>query len=121
VRFSLAGFGAGLTVRGGTSVGDTVSQMLFRVGGPETVRGYDYGTRAGRSVWAGQLDLALNRSGLVSPVVFADVGNTTFSGRPLSAVGGGISLFGGFVRFNLSKGLTPRTSLRFDLLFRTAR
>jgi hemolysin activation/secretion protein len=95
--------------------------MLFRVGGPETVRGFDYGTRIGRSVWAGQFDLALLPSGLITPVVFADAGNSTLSGKPLVGVGGGVSFFGGFARLNLSAGVQPHTGLRFDLLFRTAR
>jgi hypothetical protein len=121
LRFAIAGRGGALTLRAGTTVGEDIPQMLFRVGGPETVRGYDYGTRAGRSMWSGQLDLALRRSGVVSPVIFADAADTATSGRPLTSVGAGLSLFGGLMRFNVSKGLTPGEKLRFDLLFRTAR
>jgi hemolysin activation/secretion protein len=94
--------------------------MQFRLGGPESVRGYDYGFRRGKSGWAAQADVALTR-GIVTPVVFADAGNTFTSDKPLLSVGGGVSILDGMIRFNISGGLQPKTDVRFDLLFRAAR
>jgi hypothetical protein len=121
MRFDLAGRGGTLSLRGGALTGDDVPQLLFRVGGPESVRGYNYGTRVGRAAWAAQLDVALTRNSIISPVAFADAGNIAGSGKPLMSAGGGLSFFSGFMRFNLAKGLAPRTPARFDLLFRAAR
>jgi hypothetical protein len=121
IRFDLAGRGGVLSFRGGAMVGDSVPQFLFRVGGPETVRGYPYGARVGRAAWSTQLDLSLTKNNVISPVLFADAGNTSLAGKAVTSVGGAVSFFGGLVRFNLAKGLTPRTKVRFDLLFRTAR
>ena len=120
-RFSLLGRGVGLTARTATELGDDIPQMQFRVGGPETVRGYDYGYRRGKSGWAAQADLALTHNGFVAPVIFADIGNTFTSAKPLISAGGGVSILDGMIRFNLSGGLQPKTHLRFDLLFRAAR
>ena len=121
LRFDLAGRGAAVTLRGGRSVGDRIPQIQFRAGGPESVRGYDYGSRSGNGMWSAQLDLALTRTSIVAPVIFADAGNTSTTGRPLTSVGGGVSILGGLIRFNVAKGLSPRSDVRFDLLFRTAR
>jgi len=112
-----------LGLKSGYVLGDSLPQLRFRAGGPATVRGYGYGTRVGAGVWAAQLDLALTRSWLVAPVVFADVGDTFDRGSfdPLVGVGGGVSLLGGLVRFNGAVGLNPRSDFRFDLLFRAPR
>jgi hemolysin activation/secretion protein len=111
-----------LSLKSGYGLGDSLPQLRFRTGGPATVRGYDYGTRAGRGVWAAQLDAALARSWIISPVVFADVGNTFPGGSdPLVGVGGGLSLLGGWIRLNGSVGLNPSTDFRFDLFFRAPR
>jgi hemolysin activation/secretion protein len=98
-------------------IGDTLSQLLFRVGGPPTVRGYTYGSRTGRSGWSAQLDLTRKRRA-ISPVLFADVGNTFGTPRPLVGAGAGLSFLGGLFRLDLSKGLSPSTSIRCDVAFR---
>jgi hemolysin activation/secretion protein len=112
-----------LSLKTGYAVGDSLPQIRFRAGGPGTVRGYDYGTRVGAGAWSAQLDVALTRSWVLAPVVFADVGDTFRPGRfdPLVGVGGGISLLGGWIRVNGSVGLNPGTDFRFDLLFRAPR
>ena len=113
---------AELNVRAGGLAGDEVLQMLYRVGGPATVRGFDYGERRGAAFWSAQLDFGLRRSSIISPVIFADIGDATFSSfDPLIGVGGGLSILQGFARLNLSKGLEPDRDLRFDLLFRAPR
>ena len=111
-----------LNVRAGGLAGDEVLQMLYRVGGPATVRGFDYGERRGNAFWSAQLDFGLKRRGIISPVIFVDIGDAMFSSfDPLIGVGGGLSILQGFARLNLSKGLEPDRDLRFDLLFRAPR
>lgn len=121
--FALAGRRGVLMVRTAYAVGDSLPQLFFRAGGPMTVRGYDYGTRRGRGGWAAQLDVALSRRWLLSPVVFADVGDSFDAARfdPLVGVGGGVSVLGGWIRLNGAIGLNPREDFRFDLLFRAPR
>lgn len=115
-----------IMLRGGVVFGDTIAQLQYRIGGPQTVRGYAYGTRQGRSFWSAQLDYALLRSAVITPVLFVDVGDT-FDGEPLVGVGAGVSLLGGLVRFDLSKGLRAAApgleapAVRFDLRFRAPR
>lgn len=110
-----------LTLRAGTVAGDSLTQMAFRLGGPQTVRGYTYGTRVDRRFWSGQLDFALTRSQLIAPVVFADAGDT-FTAEPMVGGGLGVSFVNGLIRFSLSKGfVNPSTDVRFDLAFNTAR
>ena len=111
-----------LNFRAGGLAGDRVLQMLYRVGGPQTVRGFVYGERRGNAFWSAQLDFGLRKGGVISPVIFGDIGDATFSGfDPLIGIGGGVSLLEGFIRLNLSKGLEPDRELRFDLLFRAPR
>ncbi|HEX9692651.1 MAG TPA: hypothetical protein VGA22_11175 [Gemmatimonadales bacterium] len=100
--------------------GDSLPQARWRLGGPQTVRGFAYGTRQGAAMWAVQLDMALTRSGAFTPVVFVDVGDT-FDRDPLVGVGGGISILHGLLRFNVAAGVRPATKVRFDLLFRAPR
>jgi hypothetical protein len=121
VPFVVARRSGAVTLRSGAVAGDSLAQFAFRVGGPATVRGYTYGTRVGKGMWAAQLDLALGRRSLLSPVVFVDAGDVFGSSDPLVSVGGGVSLLNGMIRFNLSKGVNPSVPARFDLLFRAPR
>jgi hypothetical protein len=119
--FLLVGRAGALTVRAGAVVGHDLPQFRFRAGGPETVRGYTYGTRSGSGVWAARLDYGLSRQSVISPVVFVDTGDRFGSGNPLFSVGAGVSFFDGVVRLNVSRGLNPGVPARFDLLFRAPR
>lgn len=120
VPFAIASRTGTLTLRGGLTRGDALSQMLVRVGGTETVRGYTYGTRVGREFWSAQLDIGLSSSPYLAPVAFVDVGDT-FTGDPLVGIGAGLSILHGLVRLNLAKGLNPGTDVRFDLFFNAPR
>ena len=120
IPFTVLGLGGALRLKAAITRGDSLPQLASRLGGPATVRGYTYGVRQGRELWAAQLDIALSRSRLLAPVVFFDVGDT-FTADPLIGAGAGLSLLNGLMRFNLSKGLRPVESLRFDLLFRAPR
>ena len=120
VPFTIARRTGRLVVRGGVTRGADLRQVMLRVGGPQTVRGYPYGFRLGKEFWSAQLDYALFSRSVWTPVVFADVGDT-FSNDPLVGVGAGVSLLNGLIRANLSKGVHPDGDFRFDLLFRAYR
>ncbi len=109
-----------LTLRAGAMRGDDLPQLAFRLGGPQTVRGFTYGARRGREFWSTQLDFALSRSPFWAPVLFVDVGDT-FSSDPMVGAGIGVSLLNGLIRFDLSKGINPWNEVRFDLAFRAPR
>jgi hypothetical protein len=119
--------GLTLRVKGGLASRPTLQQSLFRLGGINTVRGFDYGALRGQAFWAAQLDLAPTR-GRLRPVAFIDGGQTGRPGDLLGSkalVGGGIglSVFGGLVRFDLSHPISPETGgkLRFDVVVQAPR
>ena len=107
LRYGIGG-SRGLTVRlkSGIATSPTLPQSEFRLGGIGTVRGHDYGERRGQSFWAAQVDVAPVK-GRLRPVLFVDAGQ---------AGGAGLSMFGGFLRFDLSHSLAPDDpGLRFDI------
>ncbi|HJR17432.1 MAG TPA: hypothetical protein VJ808_11310 [Gemmatimonadales bacterium] len=125
------GFGTGLgltaRIKAGAATRPTAPQSLFRLGGLNTVRGFEYGTTRAPVFWATQLDLTLFR-GRVRPVLFVDAGQAATLSNLLSSaalVGGGIglSLFSGLIRFDLSRPLSPDRGdkLRLDLVIQGAR
>jgi hypothetical protein len=120
VPFGFPQLSGALTTRAGIMWGDSLTQAMYRLGGPQTVRGYTYGERTGTEFWSAQLDVAVGRSRILAPVVFFDIGDT-FTSDPLIGTGVGLSLLNGLMRFNLSKGIRPDRSVRFDLLFRAPR
>jgi hypothetical protein len=120
VTYGVLGRGGRVLLRGGVVRGDEFPQLNFRLGGPQTVRGYPYGTRVAREFWSAQMDYALRRSAAWTPVVFADVGDT-FSSDPIVGAGLGVSLLNGLIRLDLSKGLRPSSEVRLDLAFRAHR
>ena len=124
VPYWLGGGSGVFRVRAGTLTGDPVTQMQFRVGGPETVRGHTYGVRRGQHFWSVQWEQELGSSAWWAPVVFADAGDfvvSPYDFDPLVGLGVGLSALNGWIRLDLAKGVNPDTSLRFDLLFRIPR
>lgn len=118
-----------LALAGGAVSRGDVPQLLLRAGGPRTVRGYDFGARVGRAMWAAQLEVGLRRrgSGVLLPIVFADAGNAAapdaiFRTTPLLGVGAGLSanLLVAELRLEFSKsvGFYNDGGARLDLLFR---
>jgi hypothetical protein len=121
------GFGATLRLKAGIATSPTLQQSLFRLGGQQTVRGFDYGTRRGQAFWAAQLDLAPLR-GRLRPVAFVDAGQAAdgsdlFSSTALAGAGVGLSMYNGALRFDLSHRLTPDAGgkLRFDIVVQAPR
>jgi hypothetical protein len=90
------------------------------------VRGHDYGARRGPAFWAAQLDVT-PLPGRLRPVLFMDAGQAgaaegLFSSRVLAGAGVGLSLFGGLLRFDLSRAVSPdEPTIRFDIVVQGAR
>lgn len=125
--FGVLGQRGAVSLLGGRTMGDPLPQMLLRVGGPRTVRGYDYGERIGRTLWAAQLDISIWGNSGAAIVAFADIGDAVDridpigANGPLASMGAGVSLFNGLMRFNLTKPMNPYDDVRFDLLFAAPR
>jgi hypothetical protein len=121
------GLGATLRLKTGVATSDGPPQSLFRLGGLNTVRGFEYGTVRAPAFWAGQIDVTAFK-GKIRPVVFFDVGQAAaisdlLSSQALVAGGIGLSLFGGLARFDLSEALSPDSGgkVRFDIVIRGVR
>ncbi len=125
------GFGStrGLTVRlkAGIATTPTLQQSLFRLGGVNTVRGFEYGTGRGQAFWAAQVD-ATPFSGRLRPVLFVDAGQTEdpgelFSSKALVGGGIGLSMFRGLLRFDLSYPISEGSDgkVRFDIVVQAPR
>jgi hypothetical protein len=116
--------GGGVTfqARAGIASRPTLPQSQFRLGGLQSVRGFDYGTARGQAMWAVQVDWALNRK-WVRPVFFIDAGQVgpadgLFDQRVLAGAGVGLSALRGLVRLDFSAPITSGASgLRVDLVF----
>ena len=85
------------------------------------MRGYTYGTRRGRAFWSAQLDLQFVQNDWVAPVVFADAGGLFAARDPMVGAGIGASLFKGWMRVDLAKGLAPSAPARLDISFQQPR
>ena len=118
------GSGPGLSIklRAGVGTEPALPQTLFRLGGLNTVRGFEYGTLRGPAFWAAQFDVALF-PGRVRPVLFLDAGQASatrdlLSSTALVGVGAGLSLFKGLIRFDLSRPISPGIGgkVRFDVV-----
>jgi Hemolysin activation/secretion protein len=124
-----AGGDAGATIRlkAGVATSPTLQQSLFRLGGPATVRGFEYGSARGQAFWAAQLDVA-PFGGRLRPVAFVDAGQSDrpadlFSSRALVGAGVGASFFRGVLRLDLSHPITPDDGgkVRFDIVVQAVR
>ena len=118
-----------LTVRikAGAGTEPALPQTLFRLGGLNTVRGFEYGTVREPAFWAAQLDIA-PLGGRFRPVLFIDAGQGSrigdlFSATALVGAGVGLSLFHGLVRLDFSRPISPdvASKVRFDLIFQGVR
>jgi hemolysin secretion/activation protein ShlB/FhaC/HecB len=114
--------GITLQLKAGAATAPALPQSLFRLGGVNTVRGFEYGTSRGPAIWVARADLA-PIGGRVRPVLFMDAGQAStiselFSSQALVGGGIGVSLLRGLIRFDLSHPITPDPGgkLRFDLV-----
>jgi hypothetical protein len=123
------GAGPAITFRlkGGAGTEPALPQTVFRLGGLNTVRGFEYGMVRGPGFWAAQVDLAL-LPGRVRPVVFLDAGQASrvpdlLSSAVLVGAGAGLSFFKGLIRFDLSRPVSPDIDgkLRFDVVIQGVR
>jgi len=117
VRFAVGDRRVRLAARAGHMLGDSLPQLEFRAGGRHTVRGYEYGVRQGRGVWAVQGEIEIHPNEWVAPVLLVDVGNVIGDGggSPLVGAGLGLSVGNGWLRIDLVKGLHPAAVVRADL------
>jgi hypothetical protein len=118
--------GGTLRAKAGIASNPLLPQSAFRLGGLNTVRGFDYGTLRGQAFWAAQLDVTPLPS-RIRPVLFLDAGQAgpadgLFSTRALVGAGLGLSLLRGGLRFDVSRRLSPDVArLRFDLVIGAVR
>jgi hypothetical protein len=124
--------GATLRLKAGIAEASAPSQLQFRLGGRETVRGFDYAVLGGRSFWAAQLDVS-PLSGTIRPVLFIDAGqagepDALFQSRALVGGGAGVSMYSPLlhttlIRLDVSHPITPDNgdAWRFDLVFSPVR
>ena len=119
------GFGATgqlkLTGASGYSVGDLPVQRGWYIGGPYTVHAYRVGTVAGDAFWMGRGEIASGHP-VFRPVLFGDIGwagqrNQFTTASPISSAGAGFAALDGFVRFDVSRAISPGRQWRLDLYF----
>jgi len=89
-----AGLDVALRGWAGVSAGDRTPQRSFRLGGAQTLRGYEAGAFRGASAYAGSVIVSL-AGRLVAPEVLADVGQVAarrlaFARRSRASVGAGV-------------------------------
>ncbi len=123
--------GATIRLKAGYA-GREMPQLLFRAGGLNTVRGFEYAALRGQAFWAAQLDVSPFTSNF-RPVVFLDAGRAgrpedLFSRGTLVGGGIGISIYSPLLRstlfrLDLSHSITPDTGARwrFDIVMQPVR
>ena len=124
----------GLTLRlkAGIAEAGAPPQFQFRLGGRETVRGFDYGVLTAPSFWAAQLDVSPLK-GTIRPVLFLDAGqaddpDALFQSKALVGGGAGVSVYSPLlhttlIRLDLSHPISPDNgdAWRFDVVFSPVR
>ncbi len=89
----------------GWTGGQVPAQREWRLGGLNTVRGFEHGARRGDSYWSARFEASPRRKA-ITPVVFADVGwagstDDWPGGDAIWSVGAGASLLWGILRADL--------------------
>ena len=133
VRYGRGG-ARGYTVRLKAGVAESAAppQMQFRLGGMQSVRGFQYGSITAPAFWAAQLDVSPLR-GTIRPIVFIDAGQAAaldelFESRALVGGGVGVSIYSPLlrttlIRLDLSHPILPDEGgkWRFDIVFSPVR
>ncbi|HEX6645063.1 MAG TPA: BamA/TamA family outer membrane protein [Gemmatimonadales bacterium] len=131
VRYGRGGArGYTLRLKAGIASAAAPPQFQFRLGGMQTVRGFEYGQLAAPAFWAAQLDVSPLR-GTIRPVVFADAGQAApagelFGSEALVGAGIGLSVYSPLlrttlIRLDLSHPVSHEGDWRFDLVFSPVR
>lgn len=122
----------GVTLRAHAAVAGTssASQLQWRLGSPNTVRGLPYGAATGAGLWAAQLDVAPFPWPL-RPVFFADAGwagpvRDFARGDVRVTAGAGLALYSrplrtGFLRLDVSRPVETGGKWRVDLVIGAVR
>jgi hypothetical protein len=133
VRYGRGG-ARGYTVRLKAGVAESAAppQMQFRLGGMQSVRGFQYGAIAAPAFWAAQLDVSPLR-GTIRPIFFVDAGQAAaldalFESRALVGGGVGVSIYSPLlrttlIRLDLSHPISPDEGgkWRFDIILSPVR
>ena len=121
-----------LRLKAGVAESSAPPQLQFRLGGMQTVRGFQYGSLIAPAFWAAQLDVSPMR-GTIRPIFFIDAGQAAplgelFESRALVGGGVGVSVYSPLLRttlfrLDLSHPLSPDDGgeWRFDLVFSPVR
>lgn len=111
---------AAITVGGGSSVGQLTPQRRWFLGGAQTIRGQSPDTtQSGNAFWMSRAELGLDED-LARVALFGDLGWVgdrrawRDAGRPMSGVGVGYSMMDGLIRFDVARGIYPRTQTRLS-------
>lgn len=120
-----AGLNVALNGWVGVGAGDSIPQRAFRLGGGATLRGYEAGAFRGASAYAASVELSM-AGRLLSPLVFADMGQAAasgvaFAGGPRASVGAGVSVLWGLLRVYLARAMEADKLWRFDIAFQRLR
>ncbi|CAA9312576.1 MAG: hypothetical protein AVDCRST_MAG68-1327 [uncultured Gemmatimonadetes bacterium] len=103
------GVGYGLSVAGGSGLGDVPVQRLWQIGGVTTVRGHDAASLRGKSVWLTRAELTrgtpLFRLSLFGDAGWAGDSVDILRSHPLKGVGVGLAFLDNLVRVDLARGL----------------
>lgn len=121
-----------LRLKAGVAESNAPPQMQFRLGGMQSVRGFQYGALAAPAFWAAQLDVS-PMNGTIRPIFFIDAGQAgplgdLFESRALVGGGVGVSVYSPLlrttlIRLDLSHPISPDEGgeWRFDLVFSPVR
>jgi hypothetical protein len=119
-RYLFRNVALSVTGGAGTSGGTLSPQREWQMGGTHTVRGFAPGTLSGNSYWLARAELGLGGS-VLRPLVFYDAGwagprdEWSASSGNLRGAGAGLSFMEGLVRFDLARGVDPKTVWRGHL------
>ncbi len=105
----------------GTVFGDSLPQLNFRLGGPQTVPGFHYGFGAAESFSALSAEWELVTSDWVAPVLIGGVATPLDEFDSMVGLGVGLAFFQNWFRIDVTGGVQPSTSPRVDFYFQIPR
>lgn len=111
----------GAEAAGGTTFGTAPVQRAWQLGGPATIRGYDFGAASGETFWTARGEVGVGMP-FARLILFGDAGwagdrDQLSAGRPLRSAGVGVGLLDGIFRLDVARGAAPggwKVHLRLD-------